>query len=94
MFAVARLAAAILFVIAGVYTGRPTYGWNPVWILVAPTLAVLLAALVGRLFDPPPDALLIITFEDPSGLPHITPFGAAVDIATAVRVLRRRLRQP
>jgi signal transduction histidine kinase len=83
VFAVAQFAAAILFVIAGIRTGRPTYGWNPAWILVAPTLAVLAAALVGRLFDPP-DALLILTFDDPSGLPHITPFGAAIHIVTAV----------
>lgn len=83
VFAVARLAAAILFVMAGLYTRRPSYGWNPPWILVAPTLAVLAAALVGRLLDPPPDALLIITFEDPNGLPHITPFGAAINLTTS-----------
>ena len=83
VFAVARFAAAILFVIAGINTRRPTYGWQPAWILVAPTLAVLVAALVGRLYDPP-DALLIITFGDPSGLPHITPFGATIHITTAV----------
>lgn len=82
VFAVSRFSAAILFVIAGIHTGRPTYGWNPSWILVAPTLAVLLAALVGRLFDPP-DALLIITFDDPSGLPNNTPFGAAIHLTTA-----------
>lgn len=82
VFAVARLAAAILFVIAGIHTGRSTYGWNPSWILVAPTLAVLLAAIVGRLLDPR-DALLIITFDDPNGLPHITPLGAAIQLTTA-----------
>ena len=38
---------------------------------------------MGRALDPPPDALLIITFEDPSGLPHITPFGAAIHLTTA-----------
>ena len=83
VFAVARLAAAILFVLAGLFTRRPSYGWNPTWILVAPTLAVFAAALVGAMFDPPPDALLIITFEDSSGLPHITPFGAAVHLTTS-----------
>ncbi len=83
VFAVARILAAVLFVLAGVFTRRPTYGWHPPWILVAPTLAVLAAALVGRLFDPPPDALLIITYEDPNGLPHITPFGAALHLITS-----------
>jgi signal transduction histidine kinase len=83
VFAVARLAAAVLFVIAGLYMGRPTYGWNPAWILVAPTLAVLAAAFVGRMIDPPPDALLMVTIQDSTGLPHITPFGAAIQITTA-----------
>ena len=83
VFAVARLAAAILFVLAGVSTRRPSYGWRPTWILVAPMLAVFAAALVGWMFDPPPDALLIITFEDSGGLPHITPFGAAVHLTTS-----------
>jgi len=84
VFAVARLAAAVLFMIAGLGMGRPTYGWNPTWILVAPTLVVLLAALIGRLFDPPPDALQIITFTDPTGLPQVTPFGATIHLVTAV----------
>jgi signal transduction histidine kinase len=84
VFAVARLGAAILFVIAGIYTRRPTYGWNPAWILVAPTLAVLVSALVGRAFNPPPDALQIIVFNDVTGLPHITPFGAVIHLTTAV----------
>jgi signal transduction histidine kinase len=83
VFIVARFAAAILFVIAGWHTGRPTYGWNPAWLLVAPALGVLLAALVGRLLDPPPGPLQIITFPDASGLPEITPFGAAVDVVTS-----------
>ena len=83
VFGVARLAAAILFVIAGTYTGRRTYGWNPVRILVAPTLAVLIAGLVGTSFDPPPEPLQIITLTDPSGLPTTTPFGAALHLATA-----------
>ena len=84
VFAVARLAAAVLFVIAGVFTGRRTYGWNPAWILVAPTLAVLVAGLVGQWVDPPPDALQIIRFGDASGLPQVTPFGAIVHLVTAV----------
>jgi signal transduction histidine kinase len=83
VFAVARLAAAILFVLAGLYVRRPSYGWRPTWILVAPMLAVFGAALVGWMFDPPPDVLLIITFGDSSGLPHITPFGAAVHLTTS-----------
>ena len=44
---------------------------------------VFAAALVGWMFDPPPGSLLIITFEDSSGLPHITPFGAAVHLTTS-----------
>jgi signal transduction histidine kinase len=84
VFAVARLAAAILFVIAGIHTGRRTYGWNPVWVLVAPTLAVLLAAVLGRLFDPPPEQLQIIVFADASGLPAITPFGALIHVVTSI----------
>lgn len=83
VFAVARLGAAILFVIAGVFTRRRSYGWNPVWILVAPTLGVLVAALVGRYFDPPPDALQILTFADGTGLPHVTLFGAVVYVVTS-----------
>ena len=82
VFAVALLAAAVLFAMAGTYTRRRTYGWNPAWILVAPTLAVLLAALVGRWIDPPPDALQIMKFDDGSGLPHNTPFGGAVHLVT------------
>ncbi len=82
VFAVARLAAAVLFVVAGVRTRRPTYGLNPAWILVAPTLAVLCAALVGKLVDPPPE-LQLITFTDSTGLPHITPFGAVVHVIIA-----------
>ena len=84
VFGVARLAAAILFVIAGVFTQRPSYGWHPAWILVAPTLAVLVAALVGRALDPPPDLLQIVTITDATGLPHITPFGVAIGLATSV----------
>ena len=84
VFAVARIAAAILFVIAGVFTRRSTYGWNPAWILVAPTLAVLSAALVGRTFNPPPDVLQILVFPDSTGLPHITPLGATIHVVTAV----------
>jgi signal transduction histidine kinase len=84
VFAVSQLAAAILFVIAGISTRRRTYGWHPLWILTAPTLAVLLAALIGRWFGPLPSALEILTFTDATGLPHITPFGAVVHVATSV----------
>ena len=84
VFAVARLAAAILFVIAGVFTSRRTYGWNPVWILVAPTLGV---PGRGTSWDassgPPPAALLIVVFDDPTGLPHIAPFGAVIHLVTS-----------
>ena len=83
VFAVAGLAAAILFVIAGSFTARRSYGWSPVRILIAPTLAVLLAALIGTWLNPPPDALEIITITDVSGLPNVTPFGALVHISTA-----------
>lgn len=83
VFALAQLAAAILFVLAGTVTRRSTSAWSPAWILVAPTLAVLLVALLGRLFDPP-EVLLLVTFTDRTGLPHTTPFGAAVQVATAV----------
>jgi len=83
VFSVAHLAAAILFVIAGAFTARRSYGWSPVWILVAPTLAVLLAALIGTWLNPPPDPLQIIIVTDASGLPHVTPFGFLVHIATA-----------
>jgi signal transduction histidine kinase len=83
VFAVASMAAAILFVIAGAFTGRRTYGWHPVWIIAAPSLAVVGAGLVAVAVGTPPDALQIIRFDDPTGLPHITPFGAAVNLATA-----------
>jgi signal transduction histidine kinase len=83
VFAVAHLAAAVLFVIAGVLKSRPSYGWSPYSILVAPTLGVLLAGLIGLVVDPPPVAVQIIAFPDPSGLPEITPFGAVVQIVTA-----------
>ena len=82
VFAVAQLVAALLFVIAGTFIERRTYGWGPTWILVAPALAVLLAALVGASVDPP-DLLQIIRFEGGSELPHITPFGAALHLVTA-----------
>ena len=84
VFAVARLAAAVLFIIAGAFTRRPTYGWNPVWIFIAPTIAVMLAALVGQLFDPPPDSLQIMIFPDSSGMPQVTAFGAVVQVSTSV----------
>jgi signal transduction histidine kinase len=83
VFAVAHLAAAVLFVIAGVFKSRPTYGSAPQWILVAPTLGVVLAGLAGQLVDPPPAGLQLIVFKDPSGLPEITPFGAVVQLVTA-----------
>ncbi len=83
VFAVAHLGAAVLFVIAGVFTSRPSYGWSPQLILVVPGLAVLLAAFVGSAFNPPPAELQIIEFIDPSGLPHTTLFGAAVQLVTA-----------
>ncbi len=82
VFAVAHLAAAVLFAIAGVFTGRSTYGWRPQVILVVPMLAVVAAGFAGRWVGPPPDPLQIITF-DASGLPHVTPFGAALHLATA-----------
>jgi signal transduction histidine kinase len=84
VFAVARLAAACLFVVAGVFVGRPTYGWNPSWILVAPSLGVLAAALVGRQFNPPPAPLLLISAPDATGLPHIEPLGALVGVVTGL----------
>ena len=70
VFAIAHLAAAVLFVLAGVFTARRTYGWNPPWLLAAPTLAVLLAGLVGHWLYPPPAVLEIIQFTDASGLPR------------------------
>ena len=82
VFALARLAAAVLFVIAGVFTGRRTYGWRPNLVLVIPMLVVLGAAIVGRWVGPPPDLLLIITF-DSSVMPHVVPFGAALYLVTA-----------
>ncbi len=84
VFAIAHLAAAVLFVLAGVFTARRTYGWNPPWLLAAPTLAVLLAGLVGHWLYPPPAVLEIIQFTDASGLPQVTPFGALVHLVTAV----------
>jgi len=82
VFAIARLVAASLFVIAGVFIVRPSYGWRPPLVLVVPTLVVLGAAVVGRLVGPPPDALQIVTF-DASGLPQIAPFGAGLHLVTA-----------
>lgn len=82
VFAVAQLGAAVMFMLAGTFTGRRTYGWGPGWIMVAPTLAVLLAGLVGMWIDPPPDLLQIVSFTDGSGLAHSTPFGAVVHLAT------------
>jgi signal transduction histidine kinase len=84
VFAVSQLAAAILFVLAGISTGRPTYGWHPVWILTVPTLAVLLAELTGRWFGPLPDPLRILMYPDQTGLPHATPLGAVIHLTTAV----------
>jgi signal transduction histidine kinase len=52
-------------------------------ILAAPVLAVLIAGLLGLRFNPPPDALQIIVFPDPSGLPATTPFGVALQLLTA-----------
>jgi signal transduction histidine kinase len=82
VFAVATLAAAILFVLAGVSTRRRTYGWSPTRILFVPTLAVILAGLVGTWFDPAAGPLQIIRFTDASGLPDTTPFGVAVHLVT------------
>ncbi len=82
VFALAQLTAAILFVLAGVITRRPTSAWNPAWILVAPALGVVLVAILGRLFVPP-DGLLLVTFTDPTGLPDTTLFGTALEVATA-----------
>ncbi len=83
VFAIATLAAAILFVIAGTFTARRTYGVHPLWIIAGPALAVAAAALVAQVVATPPEALQIIIFDDPAGLPHITPFGAAVCLVTA-----------
>lgn len=83
VFAIARLGAAVLFVIGGMLTQRRSYGWHPTWIFIAPTAAVLLAGLVGHLVGPPSDAVRIIYFEPGSPLPHITPFGAALHVVTA-----------
>ncbi|MCU0479497.1 MAG: histidine kinase, partial [Chloroflexi bacterium] len=83
VFAVASMAAAILFVIAGVFTGRRTYGWHPALIIAVPSLAVVGTGLVTLAVDAPPDALQIIRFDDSTGLPHITPFGATVNLVTA-----------
>ena len=83
VFAVANIAAALLFVIAGTFVTRRTYGWSPHWILVAPGLSVFLAAFLGTTFSPPPDALQIVVYADPSGLPTTTLFGAAVQLLTA-----------
>jgi signal transduction histidine kinase len=82
VFGVARLAAAVLFIIAGAFTRRPTYGRPPLWLLVAPALGVLAAGLVGIGVEPPPQ-LQIIEFTDSTGLPHITPFGAGLHLLTA-----------
>jgi signal transduction histidine kinase len=84
VFAVARLAAAILFVIAGGFTSRRTYGWRPHVILVLPTVAVLAAALAGHWLAPPPPQLLIVEISGTSGLPHITAFGASFHVVTAL----------
>jgi signal transduction histidine kinase len=84
VFAVARLAAACLFVVAGVFVKRPTYGWNPSWILVAPSLGVLASAIVGRQLNPPPEVLLLISAPDAEGLPHIAPLGALVGVVTGL----------
>jgi signal transduction histidine kinase len=83
VFAIASLAAAILFVVAGSFTGRRTYGWHPARIIAVPSLAVVAAALVALAVGEPPEALQVIRFDDPTGLPHITPFGAAVSVVTA-----------
>jgi signal transduction histidine kinase len=83
VFDTARLAAALLFVLAGAFTRRSTYGVAPAWILVAPTLAVLGVTLVGQAVNPPPDALRIILTPDGSALPVIAPFGAVLHLVTA-----------
>jgi signal transduction histidine kinase len=83
VFAVSRFAAASLFVVAGVLTRRRTYGLGSTWILVTPSLGVLLAMLIGHAIYPPPDALQIITFNDNTGLPTITPFGAVLHVTTS-----------
>ena len=88
VFAVAQLAAAVLFVIAGAFTKRRTYGWHPPMIVVTPVIAVLGAYVVGLRVGPPPDALQIVGFLDGSGLPHITPFGAVVHLVTAALFFR------
>jgi len=82
VFAMAHLAAAMLFVFAGVSTGRRTYGSSPALILSVPTLAVLLTALLGMWINPPPDQLQMIRFTNATGLPDITPFGGAVYLVT------------
>ena len=87
VFAVARLAAALLFVLAGSFTMRSTYGWRPTWILAAPTLAMLSVLVVGMLASSPPDPLQIVAFTDGTRLPHATPFGAMVHLASAILFL-------
>jgi signal transduction histidine kinase len=82
VFAIARLGAAILFVIGGAFTGRRSYGWFPTWILAAPTLAVIVGGVVAQIFGPPTEALEILRFEEGSQLPDITPFGAALHLVT------------
>jgi signal transduction histidine kinase len=87
VFAVSLLAAALLFVLAGSLTARSTYGWRPQWVLVAPSLGVLCVLVVGVLQDPPPEPLQMVSFVEGSPLPHATPFGALVHIATAILFL-------
>jgi signal transduction histidine kinase len=83
VFAVAQLAAAVLFVIAGAFTKRRSSRWHPQLIVATPMLAVVGAYVFGLGAGPPPEALQIISFRDASGLPDVTPFGAALHLLTA-----------
>ncbi len=83
VFALSRLAAAMLFVVAGTFVTRASYGRQPVRILVLPTLLVVGAALAGAILGPPPPALEILHLDQHEGLPHITAFGAAVHLSVA-----------
>ncbi len=83
VFAVAQLAAAVLFVMAGAFSRWPTYGWQLPIIVAAPLVAVIAAYVIGLWIGPPPEALQIVAFPDGSGLPASTPFGSVLHLVTA-----------